>query len=67
MVKDGHIIGNHSYGHPNMARLSAKEMQTEWQKFDNKLKELTGIERTYYARPPEGVFNEQPTKTKAHF
>ena len=62
MVKDGHIIGNHSYGHPNMARLSAKEMQTEWQKFDNKLKELTGIERTYYARPPEGVFNEQVLK-----
>ena len=23
MIKDGHIIGNHSDGHPNMARLSA--------------------------------------------
>ena len=27
MVKDGHIIGNHSDGHPNMARLSANQMQ----------------------------------------
>ena len=24
MVEDGHIIGNHSYGHPNMARLICK-------------------------------------------
>ena len=62
MIADGHIIGNHSYGHPNMARLSPNEMITEWRKFDQKLKELTGIERTYYARPPEGTFNEQLLK-----
>ena len=59
MIKDGHTIGNHSYGHPNMARLSEAEMVNEWQKFDQKLQELTNIERTYYARPPEGIFNEQ--------
>lgn len=62
MVADGHIIGNHSYGHPNMARLSASEMQKEWQQFDAKLKELTGIKRTIYTRPPEGTFNEQVLK-----
>jgi peptidoglycan-N-acetylmuramic acid deacetylase len=62
MVKDGHIIGNHSYGHPNMARLTSDEMISEWNKFDQKLKELTGIERTYYARPPEGTFNEKVLK-----
>lgn len=62
MVADGHTIGNHSYDHPNMARLSDSEMVNEWQRFDNKLKELTGIERTYYARPPEGVFNERLLK-----
>ena len=54
MIADGHTIGNHSDRHPNMARLSAQEMVTEWQKLDNKLRELTGVERTYYARPPEG-------------
>lgn len=62
MIKDGHIIGNHSYGHPNMAKLSEQEMVKEWQQFDSKLKELTGVERTYYARPPEGTFNEQVLK-----
>ena len=62
MVADGHTIGNHSYGHPNMAKLSDAEMVNEWKKFDDKLRELTGIERTYYARPPEGIFNEQLLK-----
>ena len=57
MVADGHTIGNHSYGHPNMARLSRDGMRAEWRKFDGKLRELTGIERTIYARPPEGIFN----------
>lgn len=57
MVNDGHTIGNHSYGHPNMARLSPDGMRAEWRKFDGKLRELTGIDRTTYARPPEGIFN----------
>ncbi|MEQ6356663.1 polysaccharide deacetylase family protein [Lysinibacillus sp. M3] len=57
MVKDGHMIGNHSYGHPNMARLTPDGMRKEWKKLDDKLRELTGIERTTYARPPEGTFN----------
>ena len=59
MIEDGHIIGNHSDKHPNMARLSPEGMVKEWENFDKKLKELTGVERTYYARPPEGVFNEE--------
>ncbi|MFF5996690.1 polysaccharide deacetylase family protein [Lysinibacillus sp. KU-BSD001] len=58
MVKDGHIIGNHSDKHPNMARLSEEQMVTEWKNFDKKLKEVAGVERTYYTRPPEGVYNE---------
>ncbi|MGE8004728.1 polysaccharide deacetylase family protein [Lysinibacillus sp. NPDC093216] len=57
MVKDGHTIGNHSWGHPNMARLTPDGMRSEWKKLDDKLRELTSIERTTYARPPEGIFN----------
>lgn len=62
MVADGHTIGNHSDGHPNMAKLSANEMKEEWFGFDEKLYELTGVDRTYYARPPEGIFNEEVLK-----
>lgn len=57
MVKDGHTIGNHSYGHPNMANMSADELEAEWKKFDDRLREVAGVKRTHYARPPEGIFN----------
>lgn len=59
MVEDGHIIGNHSYDHPNMANLSESQMKDEWHRFDHKLKEITGVDRTTYFRPPKGIFNEK--------
>lgn len=58
MLKDGHGIGNHSYGHPNMANLTEAGMESEWKKFDELLFKTVGLERTVYARPPEGIFNE---------
>ncbi len=62
MVEDGHIIGNHSNNHPNMAKLSEDAILKEWVEFDKKLKELTNVDRTYYARPPEGIYNERVLK-----
>lgn len=59
MIDDGHIIGNHSYGHPDMSKLSEEGMLKEWHKFDKVLKEKTGLKRTYYVRPPKGIFNEK--------
>ncbi|WP_144511791.1 polysaccharide deacetylase family protein [Bacillus sp. FJAT-22090] len=59
MIAEGHQIGNHSYGHPNLARLSKEGVQQELQKFDQKLSELTSVKRTTVTRPPEGSFNEQ--------
>lgn len=59
MIDEGHEIGNHSYDHPNMANLSEERMKEEWHKFDQLLKEETGIKRTRFARPPAGVFSER--------
>nr|WP_233549488.1 polysaccharide deacetylase family protein [Lysinibacillus yapensis] len=59
MIEDGHIIGNHSYSHPDMSKLSEAELVEEWQKFDKKLEEISGIKRTHYVRPPKGIFNER--------
>ncbi|BDH63070.1 peptidoglycan-N-acetylmuramic acid deacetylase PdaA [Lysinibacillus sp. PLM2] len=59
MIDEGHTIGNHSYGHPNMANLPEEKMVDEWKKFDKLLKELTGVDRTHFVRPPEGVFSEK--------
>lgn len=59
MIKEGHEIGNHSYGHPNMANLSETRMKEEWQKFDQLLAEKTSVTKTRFVRPPEGVFSEK--------
>ena len=59
MLDEGHIVGNHSMNHKQMASLSADEFQ----------KELTGLEDLFYAqfpdappmlyyRPPSGDMNQ---------
>ncbi len=58
MIKEGHEIGNHSYGHPNMANLSEAQMKEEWQKFDMLLAKKTDLKRTRFVRPPKGIFSE---------
>lgn len=58
MVKEGHIIGNHSYNHPNMASVSQQKVEEELKKFDELLNQTAGVQRTNYFRPPEGVFSE---------
>ncbi|MDZ5713384.1 delta-lactam-biosynthetic de-N-acetylase [Jeotgalibacillus haloalkalitolerans] len=62
MVKDGHIIGNHSWGHPDFSTLSEAQMKEEWAKVKKKTEELTGQKEMKYVRPPEGVFNELSLK-----
>ncbi|WP_406566418.1 delta-lactam-biosynthetic de-N-acetylase [Jeotgalibacillus aurantiacus] len=59
MVKEGHIIGNHSWGHPNFSTISEGAMKEEWAKVKKKTEELTGQKEMHYVRPPEGVFNER--------
>ncbi|TDL30662.1 delta-lactam-biosynthetic de-N-acetylase [Jeotgalibacillus sp. S-D1] len=59
MVKDGHKIGNHSWGHPNFSRLTQDQMKEEWRKLKDKTEEITGQKEMPYLRPPEGVFNEE--------
>lgn len=35
MAAEGHLIGNHSYDHPNMLKLSAEDAATQFQKTDD--------------------------------
>lgn len=62
MVKDGHKIGNHSWGHPNFSRLTPDQMKEEWSKLKDRTEELTGQKEMLYTRPPEGVFTEESLK-----
>lgn len=59
MVNDGHVVGNHSYSHGNMAKIrDVGEFKSELVKLESCYKELTGQEMSKFFRPPEGAYSE---------
>jgi len=54
----GHEIGNHTYSHPYLTRLSAEECRAELRKNDELIRKLTG-KRPGTFRPPFFDVNEQ--------
>lgn len=60
MVKDGHIVANHTYSHPDMSKISSyTDFSDEIIKLENCYKEITGNEMQKFYRPPQGKFNEE--------
>ena len=60
MVEEGHIVGNHTYHHPDMSLVSDKEsFARELTSLEELYKEITGQEMPKYYRPPQGKFNEE--------
>ena len=53
LVKDGHLIGNHSYHHVQLNKLSIEEATGEIEKTNRLIREWTG-EAPVYIRPPMG-------------
>lgn len=59
MVDDGHIIGNHSYHHPDFTTVSKQMMQKELESLEKAVAEVSDQKELKYLRPPRGTFNEQ--------
>lgn len=59
MVKEGHIVGNHSWFHPDLTAVSDARVKEELEKVHVKTKELTGQKEMKYVRPPRGVISER--------
>ncbi len=57
IVREGHIIGNHSYSHPNMNKLSLDEFRNEMIRTDRIIAGFTGYVPSYI-RPPYGNITE---------
>lgn len=53
-----HVIGNHAYNHPDMARLSNQAMVEQISQTNQILSAITGKEAKWFA-PPSGSFNDQ--------
>ncbi len=63
MVEDGHIVGNHTFHHPDMSLISDREsFKKELISLEELYKEITGEDMPKYYRPPQGKFNENNLK-----
>jgi peptidoglycan-N-acetylglucosamine deacetylase len=54
MVTAGHIVGNHSWDHPNMARSSPKVIQEQLRRTQDLLEQIAGAAVKFF-RPPYGA------------
>jgi len=54
VMSDGHIIGNHTYDHKDLCRLSSETAAWELDKTTELIKSTTGLDRVEYIRPPYG-------------
>nr|WP_243388017.1 delta-lactam-biosynthetic de-N-acetylase [Bacillus kexueae] len=59
MVKEGHFVGNHSWSHPDLTKVSDEKLKQELDSVSEKVEELTGQKGTVYLRPPRGIFSER--------
>ena len=58
MVSEGHIVGNHSYHHPDMSQMNEDEFAKELGELEALYKEITGKEMIKFYRPPQGKYSE---------
>lgn len=60
MRKDGHIVGNHTFHHPDMSKISTKEaFAKELSDVESLYQEITGEEMTRFYRPPQGIYSPE--------
>ncbi len=58
MIDEGHIVGNHTVNHPNLAKCSLEKAAAEISELNTLFSELYG-KNMKYMRPPEGEYSEQ--------
>ena len=59
MAAEGHLIGNHSWSHPDMTQVSDGKIREELAKVKASVTELTGVPKMAFVRPPRGIFSER--------
>lgn len=59
MVAEGHIIGNHSWSHPDVSTISAEKLKEELDRVKIEVAKVTGQKEMKYLRTPRGIFDER--------
>ncbi len=62
MIKEGHIVGNHSTTHPSFATINRSKMAREIEETENYLRENFGYAAKYF-RFPAGEYTESALET----
>ncbi|QVK19506.1 delta-lactam-biosynthetic de-N-acetylase [Mycoplasmatota bacterium] len=62
MVKEGHYIGNHTWSHPDLTKLSKEQYAEQLKKFEDRYTEITNKKLMKIMRPPSGTFSEKSLK-----
>ena len=63
MTKEGHTVGNHTFSHPDMSKISSLEsFQKELSAVEALYQEITGTDMIKYYRPPQGIYSTENLK-----
>ena len=63
MAEEGHIVGNHTWHHPDMSQIAAMDaFKKELEDVENAYLEVTGEEMTKFYRPHQGKYSEANLK-----
>lgn len=58
LTDGGHVVGNHSYSHPNLTFLSGEAIGAQFQWTEEIFRSITGSTTQQFARPPYGASNQ---------
>ncbi|GAB6927669.1 delta-lactam-biosynthetic de-N-acetylase [Paenibacillus sp. JCM 10914] len=59
MTAEGHIIGNHSWNHPDVTTISSEKLTEELERVKKEVIRITGQPELKYLRTPRGIFDER--------
>ena len=60
MVAEGHVVGNHTYSHPDMSAIAGENaFLHELCRVEDTYRQITGQEMGKFYRPPQGKYSEQ--------
>lgn len=62
MIDEDHIVGNHSFHHPDMSQMTKEKFQQELGELEQLYQQTFGQEMAKYYRPPQGKFSENNLK-----
>lgn len=63
MVEEGHIVGNHTYHHWDMSKISDMEsFRDELESLETLYTQITGKTMPKFYRPPQGIYSEENLK-----